>query len=659
MASREASLKVTLQPASFQAGLRRMGTMTSSAGKRMGAALKGPMVAGLKSARKEVSGMLSGLKSGIKIAASLGGALSFVGLAKDAINMQNTYRNIAFNVNKVAGNAETWASIQKMITGAVDQTGRSAEDLSSAFMAVFEATGDMEFARKAMMNVGETATATGHSVDALANVMQLSSRKFGIGIEDADEAMARFIEKTGVGGKGIEEMSSRFALMAGEAAGAGMKGKEGISQMLGMLLLLDSSIGEKADPGLKMMFQTIKSGSVGFIRLKKEMGRGIKFTADMTAMDKILATLTTSKGRAAAEQVFTADARVVYDELAKPFDEAMEKALAAGFSKKDAMDKAMSAFRKNLDDSAQSTMQYSKIQAEAVARGKDDPLIKLNKAMARMGEAFTQPKMIDAMNKLADKLPAMADAVASVIDFVLDNPWESIAMVVAAKVGMAFAGAAVAKAVASGMAGLLARGAAVQAASTAASVATGGATTLGVGGGVAAAGGGAAVAGAATVAAAVIASAAVGGAVGHGYSQLTDVEGQMAEEGQALQKAQFSVTGAQLAIESGNAEKMQAALRELTTAKGGMKASEIGGGFSALDALAGLVTGNKSQGEQRGEAAKQIVIEEARLKMALDDLRQNTERVATTMRKMADASDDVSRGTMTPPNPSPGADPRG
>jgi len=232
-----------------------MEAMTTTSGRAMGNALKGPMSAGLKSARGELGNMMTSLKSGLKMVATMGGALSFGMLAKDAVKMQNTYRNIAFNVNKVAGNAVNWQDIQQMIADSVRKTGRGADELSEAFMEVFEATGSLEYAKATMDTIGTTATATGHSIGALATTMQLASRKFGVGVDQADEAMARMIEKTGVGGKGIEELTNRFALVAGEAANAGMQGAQGISDLLGVMLLLDSSIGEKADPGLKMMFQ--------------------------------------------------------------------------------------------------------------------------------------------------------------------------------------------------------------------------------------------------------------------------------------------------------------------------------------------------------------------------------------------------------------------
>ena len=634
--------------------------MTSAAGRRMGQAIKGPMVAGLKSARSEVSGLVSGLKSGISIAASLGGALSFASLAKDAISMQNTYRNIAFNVNKVAGNAESWESIQEMINNSVQKTGRSADDLSEAFMTIFEATGDFTLAAKGMEIVGTTATATGHSIGALAATIQLASRKFGIGADGMEDAMTRMIEKTGVGGKGIEELSSRFALMAGEAAGAGMKGAEGMSELLGILLLLDSSIGEKADPGLKMMFQSIKSGSAQFIRLKKEMGAGIEFTADMSAMDKILATLQSGKGRVAAEQVFTADARVVYDELAKPFDDAMKKAQKLGLSKKEQMDMAVAAFRENIDAASASTMEYSEIQKEAVARLKDDPMIKMNKALALISDAFTKPKMIDAMNKLADKMPAFADAVVWALNTFLDNPWETIAVLVGGKIALAFAGAAVSGAIATGMKTMFARAAVV-------SAATGGITSLGAGGAAAgvtgavgAAGGGAAAAGvAATVAAAVLAAGAVGAAIGYTtFKQAEFAEESQAKEFGTQRGAQYAITTAGMAAKGGSKEQMTKALAELSIAKTALASNE-----SVLNTIVGTmaswagVEGVEAPGEMRARKAQEIEEAEEKVRRALDDLRTNADSAAAAMGKVGAA--DTGRGPMTPANPSPGADPKG
>lgn len=662
MASREASLKITLQPASFQAGLRRMVTMTKTAGTQMGQALKGPMITGLKSAKKEMAGMMSGVKKGLTTIATLGGAVSFIGLAKDAVTMQNTYRNIAFNVNKVAGNSESWESIQKMITESVQKTGRSADDLATAFVKVFEATGSLEYAKISMGIIGTSATATGHSIAALAQTMQLASRKFGVGADQAEEAMARMIEKTGVGGKGIEELTNRFALVAGEAANAGFKGAEGMSQLLGVMMLLDSTVGEKADPALMTMFDTIKGGTSGFIALKKEM-RGVKFTADMTAMDKIKATLMSKKGRIKAEMTFTATSRAVYDELAKPFDEAAKRAKAAGLSFKEQMKAGAEAYDKNLADAAKSTMKYSKIQDEATKRIKSDPMVKMSLAVAKLQEAFSSPKMIGALDKLADKMPAVADAMAYALDVIVDNPWETLAALVVGKIALAFASAAIGEAIALGMTKVLASAAAVQAASGAASLAAGGAAKLGLGGAIGAAGtaggaGAAAVIG--TMAAAGLAAGAVGYGVGTLLYKYAGPEAEQEGEFAAERGVTIALASGGIAAESGSLSKMSQAQLQLTQAKKTLEDSASTWN-TAVGGIISIATGGEiaSAGERRQKQENAIIVQQERLREAMMQLRTNAELAAKAMGQVGYAGSGSTRGPMSAADSAPGAPPAG
>ncbi len=663
MAAREASLKVTLQPASFQAGLRRMEQMTKASGQRMGRALKEPMSAGLKSAKQSMTGLMNGLKTGIKMAATLGGALSFAGLAKDAISMQNTYRNIAFNVNKVAGNTETWESIQTLVNSTVQKTGRSASELSEAFIEVFEATGDLEFARKSMETIGTTATATGHSIGALATTMQLASRKFDVGADGIDDAMTRMIEKTGVGGKGIEELTNRFAVMAGEAGAAGMKGGKGISQLLGIMLKLDSSIGEKADPGLKQMFQTLKGGTTQFIRLKKAMG-GMKFEADMTAMDKMKAILQSKSGRAMAEQTFIADARVAYDTLAAPFEEAMKVAQEQGATRLEAMAKGAEAFDRSLAEMSKSSMKFSAIQNEANQRQIDDPMVRMNKALARISDAFTKPQMIAAMNKLADKIPAFADAVVWALNKLIDNPWESIAVLVGGKIALAFAGSAITNAVATGMKSLFATIVAGQAATTGAAVATtvastAGGTALGAGSTLVAGGtvaGGLAAAGGAAIAGAVLVGAGVGAGIGTLGFEYGGGRAGIEGEAASLRRSDLAISASGRAIGGGDDSAMSQALVELRMARANLKASESV--FNTLVSGAAVATGQAemTSGETLARKTNALVAEEVRLHKALQDLRRNTDVMSRSMLNAAFAVDS-SRGPKPPANSSPGAPP--
>jgi hypothetical protein len=308
--------------------MRQMAADMNAQGWAMGRALSGPMKAGLANVGKSMKNTLNDLKRGFKQVMTLGGAFAGGALIKSGVELQSLYRDIEFSLSKIPGHAMSLLEIQKMTEVAADKSGQKTEKLAQAFHGIFEATGDAQFGADAIEAIGVAATASGEEVDSLASAAQLMQRKFGISSNEIEAGLASFIQLTGSGGKSLDELTGRFAVMAGEAASAGMTGVSGLQQLLGLLVNLDSTIGEKADPGLKMIFQTMKSGSAQMKRLSKESK--MKFDADMSGLDKIRKLLTTKKGRAAAEVVFTADARQVFDTLAKPFDAAMEEAKDEG-----------------------------------------------------------------------------------------------------------------------------------------------------------------------------------------------------------------------------------------------------------------------------------------------------------------------------------------
>jgi hypothetical protein len=352
-----------------------MTNQVKGAGQKMGSALKKPMSAGLSAARKSLSGLGGEIKNTIKTAATLGGALAAGSLVKDAVKMQSVYRNISFSLSKIPGAAMDWNDVQTMVEENVERSGRSTEELADAFHEVFKATGDAEFARRAIETIGTAATATGEGVGSLAQASQLLKRKFDIGGQGIEDALTRFVNLTGAGGKSLDELTGRFAVMAGEASGAGLEGADGVSKLLGMLILLDNSIGEKADPGLKNLFQTLKDGTSQLKAIQKE-GR-VKFEPDTDALDKIKTILSKTKARAAAELKITADARTVFDELAKPFDLAMEEAKSKGMKKADALEFALAAFDANIAKASETTMKWEDIQKKATKRMEEDPSVQL------------------------------------------------------------------------------------------------------------------------------------------------------------------------------------------------------------------------------------------------------------------------------------------
>jgi hypothetical protein len=379
----------------------------------------GSIKKGFGAARDSIADLGKELKSTLGQVATLGGAVSFGALVHSAIELNDLFDDIAWNVNKVAGNAETVASVQRDIETAAADAKVPVEEMAAAYEKVFKSTGDLKYTKAALEVIGTTATASGESVENLANVAQLLQRKFKVASADLPEAMARFVEKTGVGGKSLDDLSNRFALMAGEASEAGMAGADGISQLLGILNQLDSAVGEKADPALKAMFQTLKNGSGALKNLEKQAG--IKFAVDDTAFQKIEKLLSTTRGRKAAEQVFGGEARVVFDELARPFDEAVATAKAEGKKGKELRDAGIAAFEANLAAAGKSAMSYGDIQ-KRFAEAKTGPKEQLNDAINQLKASFTKPEVVSSLEKLATLLPKVASGMASLLEFGVNHP---------------------------------------------------------------------------------------------------------------------------------------------------------------------------------------------------------------------------------------------
>ena len=480
MATREGAIRVSLRDGSFRSQFKRTTSFVSAQGKKMGRAVSGPISSGLSSAKKSITGMFASLNSKIKGTISLAGGLATGVMIKNALDLQGTYRDIAFTLEKLPGEAMSWAEVQDMVTKAADKTGQKSEALAAAFHSVVRATGDLSYSAESVGAIGTAATASGESTESLAKAAELMQRKFGIGNDEIKSGLASFLQLTGSGGKSLDELTGKFAVMAGEAASAGMKGVPGLQTLLGLLLNLDSTIGEKADPGLKMMFQTLKKGSAQLIRLQKE-GK-IKFEADATGLDKIRTLLTTKKARAAAEVVFTADARQVFDTLARPFDEAFKEAQEKGMGHVEAVDAGLRAFDDNIKKASRVTMTYADVQKKASARMKDDPSVKLRRAIEKVEQAFAQPAMIEALDTLADKLPALAEQLGDLIKWITENPKTAIAAGVGLKVGGAalggIAGAAGTKLLGKIGLGAAAKGAAGAGAAGAGAAGTGGAAAL-------------------------------------------------------------------------------------------------------------------------------------------------------------------------------------
>lgn len=438
MAAREASIKLTLNGGGFVSTMNQVMNETEAKAKRTGSAMKSAFSGTLSGAgsgmKKALGDMGSQVKNALTMGATLGGSIGLGMMVKQAIDLREKLRNVEFAINKAGKETVSWQSLMKDANAAADETGRSSTQMADAMAQIFEATGDADFARKSITTIGHTATATGKDFARLTDIAGMLFEKFGATPDTLPAMLAVVAEKTDAGGLALDAMREKFGLLAGEAIEAGFKGETGLSAVLGMLNALDDRLGEKSLPSFKKLFQVLKDGSSSLKSLSKESG--IKFKADTTGLEKIRKLMETPKGRKALEEKLGGEQRVVFDELAKPFDEAFKAAKGNGAKTKEATTAGLAAFDKAMAAMADHSLEAGVVKKKSLERQKDDPMVAVNRAIERVAREFNKPEMIEAVDKLAERLPELAKGVVGAIDFITRRPKTAIALVVGGKLAV-------------------------------------------------------------------------------------------------------------------------------------------------------------------------------------------------------------------------------
>lgn len=450
MADHVAQIRVDLKTEAVTGGFRRLSQEATRQGRRIGSALGRPLRGGINAATKSLGGMADSLGHVLKMAGTLGTAFVMTHGVHEALDLQEQFRNMAFSISKVTGHAMRWQTVQQKVAAASRATGQTSADLARAFDTVFKSTGDVTMATKAMYAVGTASTASGDDIDVLANAAQLMGRNFGVGAGQMQDAMARIIEKTGKGGRSIDQMSRRFGVMANEASAAGIHGVKGISLLLGIMERFDATnkkagikgMGEELAPAMKTFFQYAKDGTTQMKQLEKS--GHFKFKIGTTAFEKVREILEHGKpAQVQALATFTGPARTFYDNLVKPFDTAVKEARKRGATMKEAQAEGLRAYDASLKKMAAHNENFNRQLQEAAAnRKKNDPMLQMKKAEETLAQAFLDPRMMDAVKKLSADLPMLAQKFGKLVDWMVSNPFAGVGAIVGGKVAADVAKAA-------------------------------------------------------------------------------------------------------------------------------------------------------------------------------------------------------------------------
>lgn len=553
MAVKETSLKLLLNPSGFISGIRRMTSMVQSAGLKMGSALKEPMRKGISAAGTELNSMLGELKTGLKTAATLGGAVSFGAMIKGAMDADAAYAQLSATVSNLSDRNVTAAEIQNVVEQAAEESADSIENLQ--IMANQLATvGDisilgesLEMASKQAKRLGVEGQLVARTYSRLiakglaesaeeAMVLTEQMNKFGrvvLGI-DPDEAIdpvdiAEYASFVNTMNSNIGETNALLSMTGGAA------------KDFGQAIEVLEELGE---------FLQTRKGLSEIRKITRLSKNDINLTKD--AIENMLIVLEKKgpKGFKKFQDVFGPRVRVALREIV---GEDLVKAAETGKVTKEDWNLRVAELRKELKAAANAGVDMAQI-AKADAAIRKTTAANFQTAMNEISKAFADEKMIGAIRTMSEHLPTLAKKLSEFLSWVMENPKTAAATLVLGRVALAFGGAAIQNAAATGLTSLF-------------KVIS---TKIGVGGLAALAG--KVAAGAGTIAtgtmalgaAGVGAAGAVGGAAGYYIGFKGAIEPGLKENFGALQKIDESLIDVSSALaKKEGLEQKRAALKEV------------------------------------------------------------------------------------------------
>jgi hypothetical protein len=482
MSDKEARVKLSLNTGDFVAKLQQALKQSAQASnelaqalgkvegeaekvKSKGSALGAAFGKAFGAIKADLTGIAGQLKSVGGMALSLGGAFSVGSALKGVVDLRSGFSELALRMELTSKGAVKWQDLQKSAQAAASLTTRSTDEMRESMAKVYSATGDKQFAVDSMVAIGTAATATGKSVEEVANIAQVLNRKFGATAKELPAMLERVFEKADSGGMTFEQLSGSLDEMAGAAQRAGLKGAGGLTLMLEATRQLDAKLGAgKAASGIQAIFDVFEQTpqktrqledllNVGNVEGLIDSSKRVKFGKDEGVVEKtrkILNKYTDVSGPldgGAGKQggtvvrqfknMFSGDGqRALQAGLLDPFENAFKKARAEGKSLEQAKKLGIEAYDANIQKLSESTANGAKLQDAANAAA-NDPRRKFAQALQELNDAFaSSPEVQSAIQDLAKALPGLAKEVGGWVKWAAKNPLEAVMAALAARVAM-------------------------------------------------------------------------------------------------------------------------------------------------------------------------------------------------------------------------------
>lgn len=276
-----------------------MANLTSQLTVRLKDGVSGPAEKAAKSIRhldraalnaKGGTASLSGMTAGLRGAAlALGGTtLSVYGLSRaigDTVTKAADLDRRMTRIRVTAGSsAEAMASATKMMQELAVETALPFDKVAGGMEALVAQGRSLEDAMSFLPSVARTAQAAGAEVDDIAKTADSVGTNFKIAGKDMQRAFDIMVHGGKAGQFELKDMARYLPSLAPAAAAVGLKGAEGLEQMVAMLQVVRRGTGttEEAAASMSNIFakmeseQTVKKFADFGINLPKEMKQARK-----------------------------------------------------------------------------------------------------------------------------------------------------------------------------------------------------------------------------------------------------------------------------------------------------------------------------------------------------------------------------------------------
>jgi hypothetical protein len=377
--------------------------------------------AALGGVKQSLSELGSSLKSTLTQAATLGGALSLGVAAKAGMDLVKTYRDIANSIEAGTGAATSWKDVQSSIEGTAARWKQSNGDVAASYKKLWDEVGDAKFASAGIESVARAARGGYGSVAALTDIVGVLNEKFEVPASGIDDALASVIALGNKGGANVEQLGEKLGILGATAKEAGFTGEAGLRRMLGMLNSADNVTGNfrKSLKAVTGIFDTLVDPEK-----MKNIGKELKIgLVDKKTGKPFAHALEMIIGKSGGKQeilakVFSGEELKLVTEFGKTYAKAFESTKGDIQTKTRA---GLAAYNEALEKASKSTLSASKVDEEAKQRLADQDA-QITDAMRKLEVAFTDPKMVAGLTKLAEVAPKVAEALAKLLGFAVDHP---------------------------------------------------------------------------------------------------------------------------------------------------------------------------------------------------------------------------------------------